>query len=132
MAQFGEVEAQGLVALLILIAAAALLVKWALSSRSLAHDGRLISAKLRDFEEREEVNRLRHRDFDGFLERLNERRGRLGQPPLTKAYLEPHRYNLMYSVDAGDIDEAALEKLKKRVEKAVKEGGEPVEAVKTE
>lgn len=128
MVSFGVQEAAGLLALVILFSGAALAARAALSTRTDSRDARRTLAKLDDFEEREEIGRLRHRDFDAFMARLNSRRARLGQEPLAKAFLEPHRYNLMYSVDAGDVDQAALDKLKKRVGKAVKGGEDPVAA----
>jgi cytidylate kinase len=125
---FGAVEALGLLSLAVLVVAAAMIARAAFASREVARELGRIDAKLADFEEREEINRLRHRDFSAFLRRLNARRQRLGQEALAREYLEPHRYNLMYSVDAGDVDAAALEKLRKRVGKAVKAGQEPVDA----
>jgi hypothetical protein len=122
---FGAVEALGLMSLFVILAAAAYTAKWALGAGSGGKAARRIANKLDDFEEREEINRLRHRDFAAFLAKLNERRARLGQPALTAEYLEPHQFNLMYSVDASDIDEAELDKLRKRVGKAVKQGDEP-------
>ena len=128
MAAFGLVETEGVLSIIVLVSAAALLVQFALHARGRAADARRTGAKLDDFPEREEIGRLRHRDFDAFMARLNERRARQGQPPLPKEQLAPYQYNLMYSVDAADIDPTELEKLKKRVEKAVKDGADPVEA----
>ncbi len=125
MVVFGWVEALGLVSLVVLVAAAAAIARRALDSRGIAREAARVERKLGDFEEREEINRLRHRDFTAFLEKLNARRARLGQPPLTREYLEPHQFNLMYSVDAGDIDESELAKLRTRVGKAAKVGDEP-------
>jgi hypothetical protein len=125
MVTFGTVEALGLMSLLVVVTAAAYIAKWALGAGSGGKAARRIAQKLDDFGEREEINRLRHRDFGAFLEKLNARRARLGQPALTREYLEPHQFNLMYSVDAADIDEAELDKLRKRVGKAVKQGDEP-------
>jgi hypothetical protein len=121
---FGQVEAQGLLVLAIVLAAAAAAARGALKTRGLSREAKRLQGKIDDFEDREEVGRLRHRDFDAFLAKLNLRRARLGQEPLTREYLEPHRYNLMYSVDAGDVDEAALEALRKRVGKAARQGDE--------
>lgn len=118
------VEAQGLLALIVLVSAAAAIARGALRTRGLARQSKGLQGKVDDFHEREAIGRLRHRDFDAFLAKLNARRARLGQEPLTREYLEPHQYNLMYSVDAGDVDEAALEGLRKRVEKAAKSGSE--------
>ena len=124
MVVFGAVEALGLVSLVVIVSGAAVSLQGGLKNRGAAAKAARIVEKLDDFEEREEINRLRHRDFPAFLAKLNERRARLGQPPLTREYLEPHQFNLMYSVDAGDIDEAELEKLRKRVGKAAKAGDE--------
>lgn len=128
---FGPLEALGLMSLVVIVAAAAYTVRWALSAGSAGKAGRRTLQKLDDFEEREEINRLRHRDFKAFLEKLNARRARLGQPALTREYLEPHQYNLMYSVDATDIDEGELDKLRKRVGKAAKQGDEAAPALET-
>jgi hypothetical protein len=125
MVVFGQTEANGLMALFILIVGAAYTARALLRSRGRNQSGTRLAEKLDDFEEREEINRLRHRDFSAFLEKLNGRRKRLGQPALTGEYLEPHRFNLMYSVDAGDVDDAELEKLRRRVGKAAKIGDEP-------
>ena len=125
MVVFGQVEANGLMALFILVAGSAAAARAFWKSRGSSTSGDRLAEKLDDFEEREEINRLRHRDFPAFLEKLNARRKRLGQPALTREYLEPHQFNLMYSVDAGDIDEAELEKLRRRVGKAAKAGQDP-------
>jgi len=125
MVVFGQQEANGLMALFIMVAGSAAVARALLRSRDRAKSGGRIAAKLDDFEEREEINRLRHRDFPAFLEKLNARRKRLGQPALTREFLEPHQFNLMYSVDAGDVDEAELEKLRRRVGKAAKVGDDP-------
>jgi hypothetical protein len=125
MVVFGQQEANGLMALFIMVAGSAAVARALLRSRDRAKSGGRIAAKLDDFEAREEINRLRHRDFPAFLEKLNARRKRLGQPALTREFLEPHQFNLMYSVDAGDVDEAELEKLRRRVGKAAKVGDDP-------
>ena len=125
MVVFGQTEANGLMALFILIAGGAYTARALLRSRGSSNSGSRLATKLDDFEEREEINRLRHRDFNAFLEKLNGRRQRLGQSALSREYLEPHQFNLMYSVDAGDVDEAELEKLRRRVGKAAKIGDDP-------
>jgi hypothetical protein len=125
MVVFGPAEALGLLSLIVLIAGAALAARASWAGRNSGRAGQRLSSKLDDFNEREEINRLRHRDFNAFLARLNERRHRLDQPPLTREYLEPHQYNLMYSVDAADVDDVELEKLRKRVGKAAKVGEAP-------
>ena len=121
---FGAEEAEGLLVLVVLVAAAALAARGALKTRGLSREAKRLHSKLADFEEREELGRLRHRDFDAFLAKLNDRRVRMGQAPLTREYLAPHQYNLMYSVDSADVDEAALEALRKRVEKPARTGGD--------
>jgi hypothetical protein len=125
MVAFGAEEALGLLSLATLVGGAALAARASIGQRGSRRGTARIEAKLRDFEEREEINRLRHRDFDAFLRALNERRERLGQPPLAREFLLPHQFNLMYSVDAGDIDEAELEKLRRRVGKAARTGEAP-------
>lgn len=125
MADFGLLEAEGLVALVAILAAAIVGAKGALALRARQKETALVTAHLDDFNEREEINRLRHRDFDAFVEKLNARRIRRGDPAIAKAALKPHQYNLMYSVEAADIDREELDKLKKRVETAVKEGDDP-------
>jgi hypothetical protein len=122
---FGATEALGLASLVVLVAGAALAARAALRQRGAGATGTRIAEKLEDFEEREEINRLRHRDFPAFLEKVNERRAALGQAPLTREFLEPHQYNLMYSVDAADIDEAGLAKLRDRVKKSARSGAAP-------
>ena len=125
MVTFGPVEAAGLLALSVIAVFAVIAVRQALETRGLSKDAKKIHRKLDDFDEREEIGRLRHRDFDAFLARLNKRRAKLGQEALDREYLLPHQFNLMYSVDAGDVDEAGLAELRKRVGKAVKNGEEP-------
>ena len=128
MVTFGAQEAQGLLVLIVLVAASVTIARGALKTRGLSREVKRLSGKLGDFEEREEIGRLRHRDFDAFLAKLNARRARLGQEPLTREFLAPHQFNLMYSVDAGDVDPAALEALRQRVEKAARTGDEPAAA----
>lgn len=125
MVVFGAVEATGLASLIIAGVGGALAARAAYRNRGAGVGSKRLVAKLDDFEEREEINRLRHRDFGAFLAKLNARREAIGQPPLTREYLEPHQFNLMYSVDAGDIDDVELAKLRKRVGKAVKTGDAP-------
>lgn len=125
MADFGLVEAEGLVALVAILAAVAVGAKGALTLRARRREAALVTAHLNDFDEREEINRLRHRDFDAFVEKLNARRARRGDPAIAKEALRPQQYNLMYSVEAADIDREELDKLKKRVETAVKVGDDP-------
>jgi hypothetical protein len=125
MVVFGQQEALGLMSLFILIAGSAAAARAVITTRGNSKSGGRLTEKLDDFEEREEINRLRHRDFPAFMVKLNERRKRLGQPALTREYLEPHQFNLMYSVDAGDVDETELDRLRKRVGKAAKVGEDP-------
>jgi hypothetical protein len=125
VAAFGLPEAEGLVAIVALLTAAVVGAKGALEWRSRQRETALVTAHLDDFNEREEINRLRHRDFDAFVEKLNARRARRGDPAIAKEALRPHQYNLMYSVEAADIDREELGNLKKRVETAVKEGDDP-------
>ena len=132
MVVFGLQEALGLLSLVIIVVGGAYAAKAAFVNRGSSTVSARTRGKLQDFEEREEINRLRHRDFAAFLEKLNARRKRLGQPPLAREFLEPHQFNLMYSVDAGDIDEAELDKLRKRVGKAAKAGDEPVAKVESD
>jgi len=125
MAGFGLVEAEGLVALVAVLTAAVVGAKGALDWRGRRREAALVTAHIDDFVEREEINRLRHRDFDAFVEKLNARRARRGDPAIAREALQAQRYNLMYSVEAADIDREELDNLKKRVGTAVKVGDDP-------
>jgi len=62
-----------------------------------------LDAQLLDIEDREEVQRLRHRDFDAFCVRVNEIRARKGQKPVESEFLAKIQYNLMYALDESDF-----------------------------
>lgn len=62
-----------------------------------------LEAQLLDIEDREEVQRLRHRDFDAFCARVNEIRARKGQKPVEREFLAKIQYNLMYALDESDF-----------------------------
>ena len=62
-----------------------------------------IEAELADILKREELQLLRHRDFDGFVQRVNEMRAEKGQSPIEREFLEKIQYNLMYALDESDF-----------------------------
>jgi len=62
-----------------------------------------LTAQLMDIEDREEVQRLRHRDFDAFCARVNEIRAKKGQKPVEREFLAKIQYNLMYALDESDF-----------------------------
>jgi hypothetical protein len=62
-----------------------------------------IEAELDDILRREELQLLRHRDFDGFVKRVNEMRAEKGQSPIEREFLEKIQYNLMYALDESDF-----------------------------
>ena len=62
-----------------------------------------LEAELEDMLSREDVQRLRHRDFDAFCARVNEIRAAKGQKPVEKEFLVKIQYNLMYALDESDF-----------------------------
>jgi len=62
-----------------------------------------LEAELLDIEDREEVQRLRHRDLDAFCARVNEIRAKKGQKPVEPEFLAKIQYNLMYALDESDF-----------------------------
>ncbi len=64
---------------------------------------RALEAELEDMLSREDVQRLRHRDFDAFCARVNEIRATKGQKPVEKEFLVKIQYNLMYALDESDF-----------------------------
>ena len=62
-----------------------------------------LERELMDILGREEIQLLRHRDFDAFVKRVNEIRQRKGQTPVEKEFLQKIQYNLMYALDESDF-----------------------------
>jgi hypothetical protein len=52
---------------------------------------------------REEIQLLRHRDFDGFCAKVNKIREEKGQAPVDNEFLAKIQYNLMYALDESDF-----------------------------
>jgi len=62
-----------------------------------------LEAEIVDIVSREEIQLLRHRDLDGFTQRVNEIRAKKGQEPVPKEFLAKIQYNLMYALDESDF-----------------------------
>lgn len=62
-----------------------------------------LEEEIKDILGREEIQLLRHRDFDGFCKRVNEIRAQKGQTSVDKAFLAKIQYNLMYALDESDF-----------------------------
>ena len=62
-----------------------------------------LERELEDILSREDMQRLRHRDFDAFCAKVNEVRVAKGQAPVEKAFLAKIQYNLMYALDESDF-----------------------------
>jgi biopolymer transport protein ExbB/TolQ len=64
---------------------------------------RALELELEDILNREEMQRLRHRDFEAFCAKVNEIRASKGQGPVEKEFLAKIQYNLMYALDESDF-----------------------------
>jgi hypothetical protein len=90
----------GLVALAIGLA----VFGWASFKGYKEHKQRLaLLAELEDILRREDIQRLRHRDFDEFCKRVNKVREDKGQAPVEPKFLQKIQYNLMYALDESDF-----------------------------
>ena len=66
-------------------------------------DRRRLESELEEILSREEIQLLRHRDFDAFVAKVNEIRARKGQSPVEREFLGKIQYNLMYALDESDF-----------------------------
>jgi Tfp pilus assembly protein PilE len=62
-----------------------------------------LEAEVADILSREEIQLLRHRDFEAFVKRVNEIRAKKGQAPVESEFLAKIQYNLMYALDESDF-----------------------------
>ena len=62
-----------------------------------------LEAEISDILSREEIQLLRHRDFDGFVKKVNEIRMKKGQSVVEPEFLAKIQYNLMYALDESDF-----------------------------
>lgn len=82
--------------------------------------------RLDDAEEREQINRLRHRDIEAFIGALNARRTRLGGRPIPPETLRARQFDTTYAVDSIMLDPVKMRGLKRQLKEAAREGEEPV------
>ena len=68
-----------------------------------AKDRQRLEKELDDILAREEIQLLRHRDFDAFVAKVNEIRAKKGQTPVERDFLIKIQYNLMYALDESDF-----------------------------
>lgn len=62
-----------------------------------------LQAEVEDMLSREDLQLLRHRDFNAFVRRVNEIRAAKGQAPVEPEFLTKIQYNLMYALDESDF-----------------------------
>jgi hypothetical protein len=62
-----------------------------------------LEAEIKEILGREEIQLLRHRDFEGFCKKVNKIRARKGQTPVDAEFLAKIQYNLMYALDESDF-----------------------------
>lgn len=62
-----------------------------------------LEAELEDIVGREEIQVLRHRDFDAFVRKVNEIRASKGLQAVEADRLRAIQYNLMYALDESDF-----------------------------
>ena len=66
-------------------------------------DRQRLESELDEILSREEIQLLRHRDFDAFVAKVNEVRARKGQSAVEREFLIKIQYNLMYALDESDF-----------------------------
>jgi len=116
--------AGGLVAVVALVLALAVLMRELI--RFVKRRGEILRAgrRLDDAAEREEINRLRHRDIEAFIVALNARRTRLGGTPIKPEELRERQFDTTYAVDSIMLDVTKMKRLKKKIKEAALEGDE--------
>src|SRR5882762_10676696 len=125
MADLAE-SAGGLVALVAIGLALAFLLRELVRTVTNRREMSRTERRLDDDAEREEINRLRHRDIEAFIVALNARRKRLGGTPIDPSELRKRQFDTTYAVDSILLDTTKMKRLKKKIKEAALEGEEIV------